>query len=552
MKNPIIQRELLGTLRTRKALVLLVSVALVFSLLVLARWPTDSRVDLSGAQSQQVFRLFGYGFLATLVLLVPAFPATSFVQEKNRGTLELLLNSPMRSWSIYFGKLFGVLGFAFLLLAMSLPAAAACFAMGGVSLGGHLLVLYAVLLLVTVQYAVLALLVSSYANSTDSALRITYGLVLLASVVSVGPHRFLQGKEGIYALAAFWLRCVSPLPAVMEILGHGDVGTQGLILTAGAPGRYCLGALASIVLMIGWTIGRLNHAMLDRSRAQGVITDERSIVGRVFRWLAFVVDPQRRKSPIRRFSNPVMVKEFRSRRFGRLHWMLRLAALCAVVSLGLTYAATVGTFDWGPRTIGGIMVMLQVALIVLLTPSLAGGLISSERESGNWQLLQMTPMSAMRILFGKLVSVAVPLGLILFATLPGYLVMTLIQPELWGQISRVLVCLLLTAVFALALSAAVSSLCRRTAVATTIAYALLVLICAGTMLVWLGRDAPFGHSTVQAALLINPMAAALSLAEMPGFAQYNLVPANWWITGYLSLFLLLVLVGQTWRLTRPE
>ena len=30
--------------------------------------------------------------------------------------------------------------------------------------------------------------------------------------------------------------------------------------------------------------------------------------------------------------------------------------------------------------------MLQVALIVLLAPSLAGGLISSERESGGWGL----------------------------------------------------------------------------------------------------------------------------------------------------------------------
>ena len=552
MKNPIIQRELLGTLRTRKALVLLVSVAVVFSLLVLARWPTDSQVDLSGAQSQQVFCLFGYGFLATLVLLVPAFPATSVVQEKNRGTLELLLNCPMRSWSIYFGKLFGVLGFAILLLAMSVPAAAACYAMGGVSLGGNLLALYAVLLLVTVQYAVLALLVSSYANSTDSALRITYGLVLLASVVTMGPHRFLQGKEGLYPLLASWLRCVSPLPAVMEILGHGDVGSHGLILTSGAPGQYCLGALVSIALMAGWTIARFNHAMLDRSRAQGTITDERSIVGRIFRRMAFVVDPQRRKPNIRWFSNPVMVKEFRSRRFGRLHWILRLVAACIVVSLLLTYLTTTGTLDWGVKTIGRIMVMLQVALIILMAPSLAGGLISSERESGGWQLLQMTPLSAVRILFGKLVSVAVPLLLILFATLPGYLVMIYIDPQLRGQIPRVLVCLVLMAVFALTLSAAVSSLCRRTAVATIVAYTLLITICAGTMLVWMGRDAPFGHSAVQAALLINPMAAALSLIETPGFTQYNLVPANWWITGYASLFLLSVLLGQTWRLTRPE
>jgi hypothetical protein len=72
------------------------------------------------------------------------------------------------------------------------------------------------------------------------------------------------------------------------------------------------------------------------------------------------------------------------------------------------------------------------------------------------------------------------------------------------------------------------------------------------MLVWLGRDAPFGHATVQTVLVANPLAAALSVMEMPGFTPYNLVPANWWFLGYASGFCLVVLVLQTWRLTRPE
>ena len=79
-------------------------------------------------------RLFGYGLLISFIFLVPAYPATSIVREKNQGTLALLLNTPMRPWSIYFGKLLGVLGFAFLPLIMSLPAAAACYTMGGISL----------------------------------------------------------------------------------------------------------------------------------------------------------------------------------------------------------------------------------------------------------------------------------------------------------------------------------------------------------------------------------------------------------------------------------
>ncbi len=552
MNNPIVQRELIGLVRTRKALALQVCLTSVLALLVVLRWPTDARVELSGAQSLQVFRVFGYGLLTLLVLLVPAPAATTIVRERIRGTLALLFNSPMKPWSIYFGKLAGVLGFALLLVVLSVPSAAACYAMGGISLIDDLAALYGILALVAVQYTALALLVSSYAGSTDSALRITYGLVLLLAVVTMGPHLFLQGKPGLYPDLAERLRCASPIPAVMELLGHGDVGSQGLSSAAGTPARYALLAVATTVLIILWTIGRLRCSMLDRPRPQGVITDERPMVQRFLRRLLFIVDPQRRKAGIGPLTNPVMVKEFRARRFGRSHWMLRLIAACALVSLGLTYASTLGTIDWGVETVGGIMVLLQVALIVLLTPSLGAGLISSERESGGWELLRMTPLSAGAILRGKLLSVTWTLILILLATLPGYLVIIWIEPEMWGQISRVLICLLMTALFALMLSAAVSSLFRRTAPATTTAYTLLVGVCAGTMLVWLGRGAPFGHSTVEAVLTTNPLATALSVIETPGFTQYDLVPANWRFLGYGSAFCLAVLVVQTWRLTRPQ
>jgi ABC-type transport system involved in multi-copper enzyme maturation permease subunit len=552
MNNPIVQRELIEILRSRRALALQVGLASVFALLVALRWPTDAQVSLSGAQSQQVFRSFGYGLLTTLILLVPVFPATTIVREKNKGTLALLLNSPMKPWTIFFGKLFGVMGFVLLLLAMSFPAAAACYVMGGVNFWGQIVVLYGILVLVAVQYASVSLLVSSYTNSTDAALRIAYGCVLLLSVISLGPHQFLLGQPGLIPEFASWLRNFSPIPAVMELLGHGDFGAQGLISESGAPQRYVFWTVVTSLGLMAWTISRLNYSIFDRARSQGIITDELGTAARVLRRMMFVVDPQRRKSGIGWFLNPVMVKEFRCRRFGRTHWLLRMVATCAILSLALSIATTTGTMNWDVETIGGILVVLQVALIVLITPSLAAGLISSERESGGWQLLQMTPLSAGKILRGKLMSVVWTLLLILLATLPGYAVMMYIDPRMELQIKRVLICLLATAGFSLVLSAAVSSLFRRTAPAITTAYVLLFGICAGTLLVWLGRDAPFGHSAVEAALTINPLAATLSVIKAPGFGQYELLPSNWWFLGLASGCSLLVLVTQTLRLIRPQ
>ena len=351
--HPIVQREFLGTLRRRRAAAAIIATAVAFSALVLLGWPSDAQVDLSGAPAQKVFRLFGYGLLAALLLLAPAFPATSIVREKQRGTLILLLNSPLRPWSIYAGKLIGSLGFVLLLLLTSIPAAAACHAMGGVSLSGELLPLYAILALVAVEYTAWALLVSTYVNSIDAALRYAYGGVLLLAVVSLGPHYFLQGIGGWKAEFAEQLRCLSPIPAVMQLLGHSGVGAKGLV-AAGRHDRAVCGLWAGRHRIVRGADPLASEPPAVRSRhSQGLITDERHWLIRTLRRMVFVVDPQRRKLTIAPLVNPVMVKEFRCRRFGRMHWMLRLAAASAMASLGLTYVASLGRWIGGRRRSAG-------------------------------------------------------------------------------------------------------------------------------------------------------------------------------------------------------
>lgn len=552
MANPLVQRELVTALRQKRMLLLQCGLAAGFALLIIIRWPTDPRMALSGTRSQEVFRLFGYGLLSAMLLMLPVFPATSIVRERNSGTLALLLNTPLGSWRIFLGKIVGVLGLSGLMLVLSLPAASACYALGGISLRDDLLAVYLLLMLAACQLSAMGLLVSTYATTTDAAVRWTYGLVLLSSVLTLGPHLFLQGTESYLADVGDWLRCASPFASLMSLTETGGAGAVGLVSTTDVPGRFVLISLALTVICSVWTISRLNHTIFDQARDAGTISDDQSLGTRLVRRLVFLVDPQRRSRAIGPFVNPVMVKEFRCRRFGRLHWLLRLIAICAVLSLGLTYATVTGTVDWGVDTIGGIMVLMQVALLVLITPSLASGLISTERESGGWPLLQMTSMSVLSILWGKLLSVLLTLLLVLCATLPGYLVMIYIEPGLTLQVQRVVICLLATAGFAMLLSAAIGSLFRRTASATAVSYAALLAVCGAPLMVWLGRDAPFGHDAVENALLINPIAAALSVIRLSGFRDYQLIPGNWWFLGISSAVSLLVLVVQTRRISRPQ
>jgi ABC-type transport system involved in multi-copper enzyme maturation permease subunit len=550
--NPVIQREFFGILRSPRAFATLLALTVAFSVAVLMRWPSDASVDLSGSQSMEVFRIFGYGLLAGVVFLVPAFPATSIINEKDGGTLALLLNSPLSRFSIYFGKISGVLLFSFLVLLSSLPASAACFAMGGIDLTSSLGLLYLVLLLLILQYATLGMLISSYVQSSDAGVRVTYAAVLGLFFLTLLPAAFFRGTgggSGIASTAAGWIRNFSPIPAVMEIMGHSEVATAGLKATSNT-GGFILVTLLSSAVFAAITMSRLSYRIFDRSRSQGVITNERGLMARLARRVMYIVDPQRRKPGIPWFLNPVMVKEFRCRRFGRSQWLLRLVAVCAIASVVLTFMAATSSTSWGVEKIGGLLVLLQVILVVVLCPSLASGLISGERDSGGWDLLRMTPLSPAKIVRGKVLSVVWTLSLVLLATLPGYVLMILIQPVMWLQVNLVLVCLVWTAIYALAVSAAVGSLFRSTAISTSATYVVVIGLFVAPILVWLGRDAPFGHETVQAALLINPVGAALSVIEAPGFEVYHLLPAAWWVAGIISLSMFVVLGVQVWRLTR--
>ena len=550
--HPIIRRELIETLSSRKAAISRLILAAVCSLLVLIRWPTGDVADLSGIRSLQVLRIFGYGSLAGILLLVPAFPATSLVREKVKGTLALLLNSPLGPWSIYWGKLVGSLGFAVVLMLMTLPAAAACHAMGGTVVQGGIVALYAVLLMAILQISTLGLFVSSRSNSPSAALRVTYALVLLGGVLTLAPYTFLRGEEGILEELADWLRCLSPLPAVAEVLGQGDVGSLGFASGSGAVFRYMILASLTSIICAFATVSRLNYAIFDRARPAGVMTQDRSSNSQWYRRWLYLVDPQRRAEGMSLWINPIMVKEFQSRRFGRSSWVVRLIFLSAILSLGLSCIAALGALGWGLEVMGGAQVLLQVTLLLLFTPSLAASLLSGELESGSWRLLQMTPLSPGRILIGKLLSVAWPILLLLSATLPGYLVMMSLEPTLIPLIGRVVLCLGITAIFAVLLSAVMGTFFRSTAEATTASYVSLLAICIGPLLIWLGKEAPFGQSTVEMALTISPLAAALQASAFPGFSDYELLPANWWIIGTANVLLLLILIWRTRKLSRPE
>jgi ABC-type transport system involved in multi-copper enzyme maturation permease subunit len=204
------------------------------------------------------------------------------------------------------------------------------------------------------------------------------------------------------------------------------------------------------------------------------------------------------------------------------------------------------------QTVSFVLVLLQFAIIILLTPALSSGLIANERDGGGWVLMQMTPLSPVRIVWGKLLSVFITLGLILLATIPAVSVMYYIESSDSSVIPQALGVIGLTAVFCVLASAAVGSFFRRNAEATTVAYTFIIGLFVGTLLVWLGEGKPFSRTMVEAILQFNPIAGVLAMLKVSGFEGYDLINTNIRILLLGCVLSVVVLAFQVWRLRRPS
>lgn len=550
INNPILRRELLGRLRSNKTLAAILALAIVSSVLVLLRWPSDGTIDIISQGAVQVFRPLAYALTLAVMMLVPAFPATSLVTERRHGTLGLLLNSPTTPTKIYIGKLVSNTALSLVLISVTIPSLCACLAMGGVSIVDHIGPLLLVLAAMAVQYSALGLWISMRSGSSDGALRWAYAGVLGLAVLTLAPLVIFGSLPGLASVAAQWIAAVSPIAALQEITGD-QAAAAALGINTGWI-EFLVASLVVTVVLAVLTIRTLDPLLLDRARPAGKVQGATNGSRSWFRRISYLVDPNKRKAGIPRWLNPIMVKEFRTRKFGRLHWLIRLVFFCAIISLLLTVVAASGTVNWGVDRIAGPMVLMQVALLLLVGPSLGANLIAAEVESGGWEILRVTPVSAVRILTGKLASVFWTMLLILLATLPGYAVMSYIVPAMSGQVGNVIISLVVSVFMVVSISACVSAFCRTTPTATATSYGILLSFFAGTLLIWLARGKPFGPVFVERALTLNPAAAALSEMNTPGFEQYSLTPDAWWVGIAISLGCIMVFGIRIWRMTRPD
>jgi ABC-2 type transport system permease protein len=158
----------------------------------------DTRMRFN--QSLESVNLFVPGLIALVLTLVSALmTAISLSREKERGTLEVLLVSPLRPWHIIIGKVLPYLGLAF---ANVLTALLAAWLVFHVPFRGSILLLMAESILYAIVSLALGVLIAARTNSQR-------GAMLAAMLGTLLPSTLLSGMIFPIASMPRWLSPVT-------------------------------------------------------------------------------------------------------------------------------------------------------------------------------------------------------------------------------------------------------------------------------------------------------------------------------------------------------
>ena len=264
-----------------------------------------------------------------------------------------------------------------------------------------------------------------------------------------------------------------------------------------------------------------------------------------------------------RFYNPVLVKElklrFRSfKSFSGL--MFYLAVLCIFIAgfLLLTTQFT-GKGFFKPDTsfmMFAVLTMVQMALVLFITPSLTAGAISNEREKQTLNILLTTTQSSTQIVVGKLLSSVAFLVLMLVAGLPLYSLVFLFGGVSPSQLVSIFLFYLVTVIAIGSIGVMFSTITKKTIVAMIATY--------GSIIFLGGITAFFFFLTVAFHEVGNTLSTSISFmsyfwaAINPGALMLTLISPSMgdaltevsgielpvWVT-YLSVYVLMIVFSLT-------
>jgi ABC-type transport system involved in multi-copper enzyme maturation permease subunit len=153
---------------------------------VLLRLDVPMPVDKASKFGEYFLVTFLIIQLVVVVVVTPAVAGGSLAEEKERGSLDLLLVSPLSGWEIVFGKMLARLVFVGGVVLAGLPVLALTSFFGGVD-PWQLLAGYAITFLTILSLGSFSLLLAMKMDGLRSVLIWSYGTVAAVSLLGLHP-----------------------------------------------------------------------------------------------------------------------------------------------------------------------------------------------------------------------------------------------------------------------------------------------------------------------------------------------------------------------------
>jgi ABC-type transport system involved in multi-copper enzyme maturation permease subunit len=591
MENPLLGREFITHLRTRKAIAFGIVFVCSLSGIVMLMWPSSGSYSLASQSSKELFMLLSMGQLLFVSLFSPAFTAVCITTEKERETYQLLYHTLLTPGQIIFGKMAAGLGLTLILMLGSLPAMGACFILGGVGITDVLMV-YAVLIGCAIFFGLLGMMCSALYKTSYTALIMCYVYIILLSGITWVPSIIL-GSWAIEYEAVHLIRGLSPFAAMVSIINPGIFASEHVGQLSGVAAFadtalpfLSFAGVGSVAVLVRTIILIARPPQPKRRNNELVLTDNVDI-GRKLRFPFYIFDPARRKKMIGPIFNIIAVKEMRTKAFARSEWLIRAMYFSVVIALVLAFLPLfqVVQGEVPIPTIILVCLSLPLGVILLVGPVLTSSAISSEKECGIFEALRMTTaIGPWKLVMGKLQVSWFFILLLLCSTFPTFFMLAYLSAPA-GEMEKItaifravvgidfatafatlksiklsiltgifhaLLVALVSMAFATIVGIFTSTIFRKSSTATSVSYGIIIAFALGTLIPYfMSENLP--HWLVELFVTINPFAAAGKAASGEVFRELD---NNLWldhikIMGGVCLFLLFSSIVRVWWMMKP-
>lgn len=247
--NPIIIKEFRSRMRGARAFIILTVFLTLLGLVSYGLYRLMAMVSdsyggaplLSAHVGLAIFTVLSLLELLLVCFITPALTAGIISSEQEHQTYEMLLVTPLPSYTILWGKFVSALVYVLLLIFAAVPMTSLVFIFGGVTVVDIVRVI-AILLTTAVTFGAIGLFFSALLKRTVRATVITYAVIIVLIVVPV----LMYGVSGVIrqrepARAFLYL---SPFAAMSSALPLTESGTGWL--TSGPQALLFLPLLPSL------------------------------------------------------------------------------------------------------------------------------------------------------------------------------------------------------------------------------------------------------------------------------------------------------------------